>query len=320
MNVSRAIVSVAILAIAGVLTVPQAFVAKVPQAPQIETDGQMVILHVRVTDSMGKAVADVKRDSFVVTEDGVPQKIALFLNEEIPLSYGLVIDSSGSLRSQFPDVIRAAQRIVESNRPTDTTFLVRFISSDKIETAEEPTSDKAQLIKTLHEFYIEGGASAVVDAVYLSADKLAKQKDGPDTLRRRVLVLVTDGEDRASFYKAETLFKLLAATDVQIFTIGLTKEVKPESRDKAIKLLTRLGADTGGRTFFPSSSGEIEHISKEIINDIRTQYVVGYVPAGINAVKDFHKVQVSITDNPNQDKRIAITRVGYGKPKGEKSR
>lgn len=315
MNCSRVIVSIAIVVITCVLTIPPASVATVAPPSQITVDNRMVILHVRVTDPEGKTVVDVPQSSFVITEDGVPQKVSLFLNREIPLSYGLVIDSSGSLGSQYKHVMSAAERIVESNRPADETFLVRFISSDKIETAQEPTSDKAQLIKILNDFYIEGGASAVVDAVYLSAEKLAKQKDPPPSLRRRVLVLVTDGEDRNSYYKSETLFKLLAATDVQIFTIGLTTELKPgKSRDKAINLLTRLGADTGGRTFFPSSTKEIESVSKEIINDIRTQYVVGYVPAGVDAGKGFHKVQVSITDNPDQPKHVAITRVGYSTP------
>jgi Ca-activated chloride channel family protein len=279
-----------------------------PASVATSTDERMVILHVRVTDPDGNPVTDVPETKFQVTEDGIPQKISLFMNQEIPLSYGLVIDSSGSMRSQFAQIIAAAQRIVLSNKPGDETFIVRFISSDKIETAQEPTSDKAQLINILNDFYIEGGASAVIDAVYLSAEKLAQLKDTGE-LRRRVLVLVTDGEDRASFYKKEKLFQQLASNDVQIFTIGLTKEVT-QNRNKAIELLTKLGSETGGRTFFPSSGNEIERISKQIINDIRTQYVVGYVPSA-DSGKDFHKVLVSIAQSPNEEKRVAITRLSY---------
>lgn len=275
----------------------------------------MVMLHVRVTDSLGRAVVGVPESSFVVTEDGVPQKIAVFVKDDTPLSYGLMIDSSGSLRSQYPKIISAAQQIVESNGPADETFLIRFISSDKIEVAQEPTADKAQLLKILATFYVEGGSSAVIDAVYLSAEKLAQQKNDPGSQRRRVLVLITDGEDRASFHKQDMVFNFLAGMDAQIFTIGLTKEVKPESRNKAINLLTRLGAATGGQTFFPSSAEEIERISMQILHEIRTEYVIGYVPAGIDANKDFHKVIVAITDNPNQDKRASITRVGYSTQK-----
>lgn len=269
----------------------------------------MVLLHVRVTDPNDRAVLDVPESSFQVTEDGIPQKISLFINSEIPLSYGLVIDSSGSLRSQFVMVVRAAQRIVTTNRPADETFIIRFISSDKIEVAQEPTSDKVQLVRILEGFYVEGGASAIVDAIYLSAQKLAEMKTHNE-VRRRILVLVTDGEDRVSWYKQEQLFQLLAGIDVQIYTIALTNELKPDARDKAIKFLTKLGDETGGRTYFPESAMDLGRIANEISNDIRTQYVIGYEPSG-DAKKDFHKVQVTIGDNAGQEKRVAITRVGY---------
>src|SRR5215510_5566414 len=92
-----------------------------------QTQTQTVVLHVRVTDTSDKAVLDVPQDSFQVTEDGVPQKISFFINKEVPLSYGLVIDSSGSMRSQINQILGAAGRIVLSNRPSDETFVVRFI-------------------------------------------------------------------------------------------------------------------------------------------------------------------------------------------------
>ncbi|HEU4933103.1 MAG TPA: VWA domain-containing protein [Pyrinomonadaceae bacterium] len=279
-----------------------------------QTQTQTVLLHVRVTDPNDKAVLDVPQDRFQVTEDGVPQKITLFMNKEIPLSYGLVIDASGSMRSQLNQTMDAAGRIVLSNRPTDETFVVRFVSSDKITVEQEPTSNKTALFRALADFYVEGGASAVVDAVYLSAQKLTEQKDA-DELRRRILILVTDGEDRASFYKQDELFQLLSANNIQVFTIALTKDLPAGSRDKAIKLLKRLGLDTGGRTYFPTSKTDIERIAGEIINDIRMQYVIGYEPSGDNSRNHFHKVQVSISENPNEEKRAAITRVGYQSPR-----
>ncbi|HXS02817.1 MAG TPA: VWA domain-containing protein [Pyrinomonadaceae bacterium] len=271
---------------------------------------QTVILHVRVTNPDDKAVLDVPQESFQVTEDGVPQKIAFFINKEVPLSYGLVIDGSGSMRSQINEILGAAGRIVSSNRPSDETFVVRFVSTDKIYVQQEPTSNKTALFKALDQFYIEGGLSAVVDAIYLSAQKLAELKD-TGQLRRRILILVTDGEDRVSFYKQDKLFELLGENNIQVFTIALTNELKPSSRDKAMKLLTRLALDTGGRTYFPDSKTDIERVAAEIINDIRMQYVIGYEPTADDTRKDFHKVLVTITENPNQEKRVAITRVGY---------
>lgn len=279
-------------------------------ASSAQRQNQVVLLHVRVTDPADKPVLDVPESSFQVTEDGVPQKISFFINKEVPLSYGLVIDASGSMHSQINQILEAAGRIVLSNRPSDDTFVVKFVSSDKIYVEQEPTSDKTALFKALDGFYIETGQSAVLDAIYLSAQKLAQQKD-TGQLRRRILILVTDGEDRVSFYKQDTLFELLGAYNIQVFTVAFTRDLPGNSRDKAMKLLKRLALDTGGRTYYPVSKTDVERIAGEIINDIRMQYVIGYEPSGGDPHKDFHKVQVSISENPNQEKRVAITRVGY---------
>src|SRR5262245_40998102 len=124
MNLPRLIAPLVFIASACLLVFPSAHNAQA---------GKMVVLHVRVTNQDGKAVRDVPQEAFQVTEDGVPQKIELFMNEEIPLSYALAIDSSGSMRSQFAAIVRASKNIVNANKDADETFLVRFISSDKIE-------------------------------------------------------------------------------------------------------------------------------------------------------------------------------------------
>lgn len=302
----RLILSLLCIAILGVLAISPASVAQ-------QTQAQMVMLHVRVMDVNGKAVADVPQSSFQVSEDGVPQQIQLFLNKEIPLSYGLVIDNSGSLHEHIAKVLDASIRIVNSNTGADETFIIRFISSDKIETVQEPTSNKDLLIEGLKGLYIEGGQTAVIDAVYLSAQKLAQVKSDVANPRRKVMVLVTDGEDRNSYYREKDLLKLLNAHESQIYIVGLTEVVKPDKRDKSLRLLRLLASETGGRLFLPSSPRELDRVADEIINDIRTQYVIGYTP--IKSSQDFHKVQVSIAENPNQEKRIAVTRVGYSTSK-----
>lgn len=306
MNLPRVILPLVVIASASLLALPSS--ANNAQA------GKMVVLNVRVTDPTGKAVRDVPRDAFQVTEDGVPQKIELFMNEEIPLSYALAIDSSGTMRSQFGAIVEASKNIVNANKESDETFLVRFISSDKIETVQEFTSDKRLLLNGLDSLYIEGGPTAVLDAIYLTAEHLAQRKTDPDQLRRKVLILVTDGDDRSSFYTKDKVFRLLASTDTQIFTIGFMTDLKPDQREKAIKLLGQLARETGGRTFFPRSALDLERISTEIINDIRTQYVIGYVPAA-DSKNSVHKTVVSITQGANQEQRAAITRVGYGPEK-----
>lgn len=271
----------------------------------------MVVLHVRVTDASSKAVVDVPQNSFRIAEDGIPQTIAMFSKEEVPLSYGMVIDNSGSLRTQISAVVTAAILIVSSNKPGDDAFLIRFISSDKIQTVQETTSQRQLLVNGLQSLYVEGGQTAVIDAVYLAADKLARQTPADNLIRRRALIVITDGEDRNSFYKLEQLLRLLASTDIQIYTIGFTGQLKTHSLDRARDLLNRLALDTGGRAFFPQSGAELDQITYAIINDIRTQYVIGYVPSRIQSEKPFHKVEVSIANDPKQEKRIAVTRLGY---------
>jgi len=310
MKLPRVIISLAFIASVAILAISPAFVAGESQ-PQGKVTPQMVLLHVRVVDPNDNPVTDVPQTSFQVTEDGVPQKIELFMDQEVPLTYGLAIDASGSLRSQIRDVLRAAINIVNANKPDDETFLVRFISSDKIETLQTLTTDKNLLLGGIDSFYIEAGQTAVIDAIYLSADYLAKQMTEARRLRRRALIVVTDGEDRVSYYKQEALLQFLASTDTQIFTVALTKDLKGKSLEKAVKLLNQLARDTGGRTYYPSSSVDVQRISNQIIKDIRTQYVIGYVPSGGDAAKSFHKVEVSIAEGPNQEKRAAITRVGY---------
>jgi Ca-activated chloride channel homolog len=308
MTSRRIILSLLVIAMVSFAAIPSpSMVHRLSQTP-----GQMVLLHVRVMDANGRAVADVPQSSFQVIEDGIPQQIDFFSSERVPLSYGLVIDCSGSIRQYIEKVVSASIRIVNSNTEADQTFIVRFISSDKIELVQEVTSDKNLLIKGLNGLYVEGGATAVVDAVYIAAQKLAEVKSDVTRPRRKVLVLVTDGEDRNSFYREEQLLKLLNSSDSQVYIVGLRPDAKPDKQVKAARLLNLMAGETGGRVFAPANPSDIDRIGDEIINDIRTQYVIGYVPT--SSSKDFHKVEVNIADNPNQQKRIAVSRVGYRTP------
>jgi Ca-activated chloride channel family protein len=272
----------------------------------------IVLLNVRVTDEAGRPVSDVRQEDIRVLEDGVPQTISFFSKEEVPLSYGLLIDNSGSMRSQLDQVLDAGRLIVNGNKPGDETFLVRFVSSDSIQMVSGFTSSKAMLFGGLDSLYIEGGQTAVIDAVLLAIEYAAKNRKGMDGNRRVALVLVTDGEDRGSRSKRSDLIERLHREDIQIFTIGLVKQIEDKkSRDKATELLKFLAQETGGRAFFPNSTSELRGIAEEITRDLRTQYLVGYIPAGANAGNTFHKVQVTVAAAQGKEKRVGVTRVGY---------
>ncbi len=290
----------------------------------VRVDTELVTLNIRVIDRNNRPIDNVRESDFHVFEDGVEQPVAFFTREEVPVSYGLAVDNSGSLRSQLQSVIDAGKSIINSNKPGDETFLVRFISSDKIETMQDFTSNMELLLDGLDNMYVEGGQTAVIDAVFLSAERVADYKKGDDNdRRRRALIVVTDGEDRVSFYKQEQLFARLRESDVQIYVIGFVNElekdggfIRKSSRDKAVNLLNKLASETGGRAFFPQSVSELPQIANEIVRDLRTQYVLGYNPTNKARDGSYRAIKVAVADSGGRDKRIALTRGGRLAPKG----
>ncbi|HEY0084220.1 MAG TPA: VWA domain-containing protein, partial [Pyrinomonadaceae bacterium] len=291
----------------------------------VKVDTSLVNLNVRVIDRANRPINDVRQDEFKVFEDGVPQQIFSFTRAEVPISYGLVVDNSGSMKSQLEKVIDATRTIIDQNKPGDETFLQRFVDSEKIEIIQDFTASKDDLFDGLDKMYTEGGQTAVLDAVYLAAEHVGKHKKG-DALndrRRRALILVTDGEDRSSFYNQAKLFEFLRENDVQIYVIGFVNEldsqggiIRKSAKDKAVGLLNKLATETGGRAFYPASLTELPGIADEITRDLRTQYVVSYSPTNKRRDGTFRKVNVRIEDSGKRDKRIAITRPGYTAPRG----
>lgn len=290
----------------------------------VRVNTELVTLNVRVIDRNNRPIDNVRENDLHVYEDGVEQPIEFFTREEVPISYGLAVDTSGSLRTQLQSVIDAGKTIVNSNRPGDETFLVRFISSDKIETVQDFTASKDLLLDGLESLYIEGGQTAVIDAVYLSAERISEYKKGDDNdRRRRALIVVTDGEDRVSFYKQDQLFARLREADVQIYVIGFINELEKEGgfirkspRDRAVNLINKLASETGGRAFFPQSIAELPQIANEIVRDLRTQYVLAYNPTNKARDGSYRAIKVAVSDAPSRDKRIALTRSGRIAPKG----
>jgi Ca-activated chloride channel homolog len=290
----------------------------IDEGDRIKTDIDLVNLHVRVIDRNNRPIDNVAQNDFKVYEDGVVQPIYSFTREEVPISYGLAVDTSGSLRSQLTSVIDAGKTIINSNKPGDETFLVRFISSDKIETVQDFTANKDALIDGIDGFYVEGGQTAVVDAVYLSAEHVAEYRRGDTSdRRRRALIVITDGEDRNSFYKQDQLFARLREEDVQIFVIGFVNEldtdagfIRKSSRDKAVNLINKLANETGGRAFFPTSQSELPQIANEIVRDMRSQYVISYSPTNKTPDGTFRTIKVTVDQPSGSEKRIALTRNG----------
>ena len=285
----------------------------------IRIDTELVNINVRVVDRNGRPIANLKKGEFTVTEDGVPQDIDYFSQSEVPTNYSLVVDNSGSLRRQLDKVIEAGKILVNTNRPTDETLIIRFVSRDKISIEQEFTSKKEYLIDALDNFYIDGGQTAIRDAVYLAAEKIgAYEKDkGNDDRKRRAMILVTDGEDRDSFYSEPQLFQMLRESDVQIFVVGFISDLDKESgfirksdQSRAKTFLEKLATETGGKAYFPSGVEQLAGIARDIASEMRTQYSIGYIPSNDKEDGTYRHIKVTIADGPGGLKRIPISKAG----------
>jgi Ca-activated chloride channel homolog len=284
----------------------------------IRVDTELVNINVRVVDRNGRPIAGLKKGDFTVTEDGVPQEIEYFSQSEVPTNYSIVVDNSGSLRRQLDKVIEAGKILVNTNKPQDETLIIRFVSRDKISIEQDFTSKKEYLLDALDNLYIDGGQTAIRDAVYLAADKLSTyEKDRGEDRKRRALILVTDGEDRDSFYSEAQLFQTLRETDVQIFVIGFIADLDKESgfirksdQSRAKTFLEKLATDTGGKAYFPTGVEQLSGIARDIASEMRTQYSIGYLPSNVKQDGTYRYIKVSIPDGPGGQKRIALTKAG----------
>lgn len=304
-----------------------------PAAPPIVNDEEVVrvvteevSLNVRVVDGNNRPVNNLSQADFQIYEDDVMQPVTSFTTAEVPIINALVIDNSRSLRSQLTKVIEAGKIIVGTNRPKDESSIVRFVSSDKIEVVQDFTTNVNLLHNALDNLFVEGGQTAVVDAVYHTAKKIGQYQNSgkKDDVRLRTLILVSDGDDRASSYKEEELFALLRDQQVQIYAIGFVNNlpVAPDPatnvnrREKAKTFLTRLAQETGGKVYFPNSIEELSEIASDISREQRTQYLISYSPTKENGRggESFRKIRVVISDGANKEKRTAITRAGRNSP------
>ncbi len=285
----------------------------------IRVDTEEISLNVRVVSSSNRPVSNLNQAHFEIYEDNVLQPITSFTTAEVPTIYALVIDNSRSLRSQLRKVIEAGKIILSTNRPKDESTIVRFVSKDKIEVVQDFTPDKNSLNNALDNLFVEGGQTAIIDAVYQTAKKVEQYQNSQkkEDVKLRALILVSDGDDRGSSYKEQQLFELLREFQVQIYAVGFVNDLKKvpdpsglSRQEKAKAFLTRLARETGGKIYFPNSIDELPQIASDISGELRTQYLISYKPTNENRDGTFRKIKVVVGEGPNKEKRTAITRTG----------
>jgi len=268
--------------------------------PTFRSDTRLVPLYATVVNSKGQLVTDLPRSAFKVMENNVEQPIKAFLREDVPVSLGLIVDNSGSMRDRRSKVEAATIAMVKASNPKDQVFIVNF--NDQAFEDVPFTSDIKKMEEGLARIDSLGG-TAFYDAIDLSLDNVAKGKQD-----KRVLMLITDGNDNAS---STTLEKLLAKTgraNVVIHIIGLLSTEEPREAKKAQRSLKSIAESTGGLCFFPKDLEEVEKLALQVAHDIRNQYVITYSP--LNAALDGSYRTIKVTaKGPNNP--VVRTRSGY---------
>jgi len=272
----------------------------------LEVNAYEVQFSVSVMDATGRPVQHLTRSAFHVVEDGVPQTIAGFRHEDLPVSIGLLIDSSASMYDKREAVDKAALELVRLSNPKDEEFLVDFSSKPYID--QEFTSSIDKLQKGLRYVNAVGG-TAEYDAILASAGYLIKHGAN----RKQVLLLITDGEDNASRTTLqEAIHSVQGLEGPVVYCIGLLfgeDTDKMESR-RARSLLQQIAQETGGEAFFPKSLKEVEGIAEIVAEDIRTQYTIGYHSTNPPSNGGYRQVHVDAF-GPDNHKLTVRTRKGY---------
>ena len=268
----------------------------------IRKDVDEVLLHATVFDDKQHIITNLNRNDFTVYEDGKPQTIISFHHEDIPVSMGILIDNSGSMREKRAKVNQAALNLVRSSNPQDEVFVVNF--NDEYYLDQDFTNDLLKLKEALEKIDAKGG-TALYEAVVASADHLAK-----DARReRKVLFVVTDGEDNASRESLEQAVKQLQDENgPSVYAIGLLgDEEHPRRAKRALEIIAQR---TGGMAFFPQTLDEVSEITNQIAHDIRNQYTIGYKPTNPKSAGGFRQIKVEAKAK-GHGKLTVRTKSGY---------
>lgn len=265
-------------------------------------DVEEVLVHATVMDDKShRLVTGLNKDAFTVFENDQRQNIAFFRNEDIPVAMGIVIDNSGSMREKRDKVNKAALNLVRSSNPQDEVFVVNF--NDEYYLDQAFTNNVTKLREALEKVEARGG-TALYDALLASAD----YEKTSARLQRKVLFVVTDGEDNASRTNLEQMVRRLQEENgPTVYAIGLLGE---ERAHRARRALETIAQRTGGMVFLPKTLDEVDEISKTVAHDIRNQYTIGYKPTSPKSAGGYRAIRVEAKAK-GYGKLVVRTRSGY---------
>jgi len=301
------LVAIAALAEAPGSVVPPAFPSSSKNSSTnaqqpISVTSELVAIPVSVTDSKGNFVPGLTKANFQIFEGNQPKEIALFEQEDTPVSIGLLVDHSGSMESKLTNVVAAISGFTQASNPQDEMFVVNFGDQARVETfgGKAFTSDPVEIRMAVS--LAAEGKTALYDAVFAGLKHLRAAR-----WQKQALVIVSDGGDNASWHKYPEVLEQARQSQVAIYAIGLVDEWGEEENPK---ILEEMCKDTGGIVFFPHVPSAIVNATTTIARDLREQYMLGFVPEKGQTADLFHKIQVRVNE-PERGKLHVRSRPGY---------
>jgi Ca-activated chloride channel homolog len=281
------------------------------QPPIFEVGIEVINLNLSVTDGRNNYVTDLMQKDFAVFEDGIRQELSLFTHENLPISLAVLIDTSASMEEKLPVARAAATRFVKTLRPQDSAMVMSF--NDRSTVLQDYTNDLVALENAINRTQA-AGPTALHNSLYITLKELTKQKKAGE-LRRRAVVLLSDGEDTASLVSDEQVLELARKAEINIYAISLRPN-RPQDRSRlafsqAEYVLTALTRETGGRVFFPNSLSELDSVYDQIAEELRTQYSLGYVSSNRRRDGKWRRIVVRIPDRTELQVRHKL---GYYAP------
>jgi Ca-activated chloride channel family protein len=273
----------------------------------IRTNVDIVVLRATVRDREGAPVVGLGQEDFQVYENKIPQQIESFSHEDVPVTVGLVIDNSGSMRSKRDDVAAAALAFARSSNPEDQVFVVNFNEHVSMGLpANLPFAGNQKQLEMALSRNKADGMTALYDAVAAALEQLKKGK-----WDKKVLIVISDGGDNASRYTLAEILSMANRSSAIFYTMGIFDANDDDRNPRVLKQLSKI---SGGEAFFPESLGEILPICQQIAHDIRNQYTISYAPANRKSDGTYRTIEVKAWNASIRGRLTVSTRAGYSAP------
>lgn len=269
----------------------------------VHSDSRLVVLDVSVRDQKGRLISGLVKGNFAVAENGHPQPITVFAHDDLPVTIGILVDESASMRPRRAEVLAAAESFIEESNPHDEIFVLNF--NDRVRRGLPSSSlfsdDRAQLRAALRRG-TPYGKTALNDAL---AEGFSQLKMGRQ--EKKALILISDGGDNASRHTRREIVSMAERNHVTIYTIGIYEEGDPDRDPAFLRLLSSI---SGGEAHFPAQLSELTSSCSRIAKDIRARYTIGYIPQQKKDGKGLRQVRVRVFSR-EQGRLIALTRRSY---------